>query len=222
MQKLTLILIFFFLSLSLNAQQFSLEFGKVISSFDYKNSDGEELDNMQGSTNNHLGIGFKMPIRKTSAYLLSLISYNKYGAQGSDDVLGNYYDWNINYVGISIGGGYEFFKLGSYKNVKNTNTDQGFTVYVQLFGAVEFLVQGTQTINDQVYNLIGVEQFDKPYIFARGGLGVKYYASKTISLYAEYMGGRGFSVFKSDSNENLNINAHTISLGIAINMPKRK
>ena len=224
MQKATLLIIFFFLTLTLNAQQFSLEFGKVLSSFEYQTSEGEELNNLQGSTNNHLGIGFKMPIRRTSFYFLSGISYNKYGAEGSDDILGNYYDWELNYIGVRIGGGYEFFKGNSFLNIRNSNTEQGFTFFVQTDVTPEFLVQGTQTINRDVYNLKGVEQFDKPFLAVNGGIGVIYYASKTVSVYAQYMGGMSFSVFNSESssNENLDFIIHTISLGLSISLPVRK
>ena len=58
------------MALSLNAQQFSIEFGKVASSFKYTTSDGQNLDNLQGSTNNHIGIGWKMSMWKTSFYFM--------------------------------------------------------------------------------------------------------------------------------------------------------
>jgi len=224
MQKIPLLIISLFLALSLNAQQFSLEYGKVMSSFDYTNSDGNKLDNLQGTTDNHIGIGFKMPIRKSSFYFLSGIEYNKYGAEGSDDILGNYYDWKLNYIAVNLGVGYEFFKGNSFLNIKNSNTEQGFTFFIQIDVAPEFFVQGTQTINNDVYNLKGVEQFDKPFLSTNGGVGVIYYASKTVSVYAQYMGGMSFSVFKSDADtqEELNFITHTISLGFSINLPVRR
>ena len=223
MRKITLIIMFFFLSLTLNAQQFNLEFGKVLSSFEYKNSEGEGLDNLRGTTNNHIEIGFRMPIRKTQAYFTSGVSYNKYGATGSDNAVGNYYEWNVNYVGVNIGVGYEFFKSSSFLNLQNVNTDQGFTFFVQLSGASDFLVQGTQTINDDVYDLIGVEQFDKPFIFAYGGIGVAYYATKTFSVYAKYLGGMSFPVFKTEGdNEELYYITHTICLGVSISLPAKR
>jgi hypothetical protein len=84
-------------------------------------------------------------------------------------------------------------------------------------------MQGTQTINNQVYNLKGAEQFDKPLLIAQGGIGVKYYASKSIAVFVQYTGGKSFSVFKSDSDdtEKLNIITHTISLGLNISLPSR-
>jgi hypothetical protein len=224
MQKTTLIICIILLSISINAQQISLEYGKVISKFDYKNSNGERLQNMQGSTDNHLSVGFNLPIRKSDLYFLSAIALNKYSAQCSDEILGNYYEWKVNYLDANLGIGYEFLKSNSQINFKNTNSESAFTFYAQLSTGVEFLLQGNQTINNQVYNLKGVEQFNKPLIMAHGGIGAKYYASKSISVYLQYMGGKSFSLFKSSSGdkEKLNYITHTISIGIDIMLPAHK
>jgi len=203
-----------------NAHIVSLEYGRVISSFDYKNSDGEKLTNLQGSINNHLDVGWKMHFKTSKLYLLSGISYNKYGAKGSDQALGNYYDWEVNYVGVRVGVGYEFFKTKSFFNFPYVNGNPGITFSIQASVASDFLVKGTQKINNEVYNLIGVEQFDSPFLFALGGIGINYYPTKEISIYLQYNGGKGFSIFSDSSDqEKLNYITHTISLGIAISLP---
>lgn len=219
MKKITFLLILTFLSISINAQEIGVEFGKVISSFDYKNSDGEVLDNMQGTTNNHLGIIWKMPINTTSWYFASSLSYNTYGATGSDNKVNNYYIWDVNYIGVDIGMGYEFFKY-NYLNFRQTGAQSGITINVFVNGGPDFLVQGTQTINNETFDLIGVEQFDKPFIYVNGGIGIKYYASKTVSANLKFEGGKSFSVFKSDSddNEKLNYIIYTISVGVSISL----
>ena len=204
-----------------NAHIFSLEYGKIISTFDYKNSDGDRLENLENQTNNHLRLGWRMHFKTSELYMLSGISYNKYGAKGSDPSLGNYYEWDVNYVGVNLGVGYEFFKIKSFYNFPYVSADQGITFFLQASIASDFLVQGTQTINSDIYDLIGVEQFDKPFIFAYGGIGIAYYASKTISVNGIYTYGQSFSVFKSDSNdqEKLNFITHAFSLGISISLP---
>lgn len=211
-------------SYSIIAQQISFEYGKVISKFDYTNSDGEALENIQGSTNNHIGVGWRMPIKQSDFYFISNVSYNKYSANGSDATVFNYYNWEANYLGVNLGAGYEFLKSKSFLNVRNVNTDQGFTIYLHLLASSEFFMQGTQTINNRVYKLNGVEQFDKPFVFGKVGLGLMYYASKTFSVYTEYTGGMSFPVFKSDSgdNEELNLITHVICFGVTINLPTVK
>ena len=222
--RVTAVIFILFLAISVNAQQISLEYGKVISKFDYTNSDGTKPDNMQGSTNNHLLLGLNWPVTSLDFYVLSGLALNKYIAKSSDEILNNFYEWDVNYLNINVGFGYEFLKSNSLLNVRNTNTESAFTFYAQFCTGTEFLLSGTQTINNNVYSLNGVEQFDKPKIFVKGGLGVKYYASKSISVYVEYMGGKSFSVFKSKSGdqEKLNFITHTISLGIGIMLPTHK
>ncbi len=229
MKKTTLLTLFFFLFLSLNAQQFSSQFGNVISLVDYKNSNGEKYGNIFGSTNYHVEMGIKIPIRKTDFYFLSSVAYNKYGATGSDALKKSYFDFKVNYIGVNLGAGYEFLKTNSQKNTKNTNTEHGFTFYAQFAIAPEFLIQGTQTSSSsttgtKVNSLKGVEQFDKPIFFVRGGAGAIYYASKTISVFVEYMGGRSFALIKSDSNDNeeMFFITHTISTGLSISLPLYK
>jgi len=203
-----------------NAHIINLEYGRVFSSFVYINSDGEQLSNLQGSINNHLAVGWKMHFKTSKLYILSGLAYNKYGAKGSDQALGNYYDWDVNYLGIKLGVGYEFLKTKSNFNFPYISGNPGITFHVQASVASDFLINGTQTINNQVYNLKGVEQFDRPFIFAYGALGVNYYPVKELSLYLQYNAGKGFSVF-SDSNdkEKLNYISHIISFGISINLP---
>lgn len=219
MQKVIIIILISLLTNSLCSQQLNIEYGKVISSFDYKNSDGERLANLQGSTNNHIGIGLKLPVRRNSKlYYFSGVNYNKYGAKASDNVLGNYYDWYVNYVGVNLSMGYDLFNTNFKRKHQSVNTVQGMSCFIQIGVSSEFLVHGTQTINNEVYNLRGVEQFEKPFIYAKGCAGVKYQTSKTISIYLQYEGGRSFSIFKSSSNDNekLNIISHTISLGLSV------
>ena len=216
------IAIFYFIDGIVNAQQFNIEFGKLISGFDYTNSDGEKLENLQGTTNNHFAVGFNMPIRRTKFYFLSNLAFNKYGALGSDAAVGNYYSWEVNYIGLGIGAGYEFFKLNTFLNYQNVNTYQGFTFFIQASSSFEYLMLGTQIINNQTYDLKGVEQFDKPFVFTNGALGVRYYATKTLSAYFTYSFGYGFPVAKSENdNEVLKYITHTFSLGVSISLPAK-
>jgi len=207
-----------------NAQQLDFEFGKVISTFDYNNSENETLQNLEPGTNIHLGLAYKHYFKETAVYMLLQSNYNKYSSLGSNSILDNYYAWDLNYVSTGLGFGYEFLREGSYFNYNNINKNHGFTILLQTSASTDFLVHGTQTINGQIYNLKGVEQFDKPFLFANGTMGLVYYPSKSISVFGSYQYGRGFSVFKSkyQEKEDLNLITHTISFGFSVNLRYQK
>jgi len=208
-------------SARLNTMRFGLEYGRIVSKFAYKNSAGEPLENLYGGTDDHLAIQGKFPIKKSNIYFLSSLEQNTYAARGSDNLVGNYYDWSVKYLGINVGIGYEFTDFDFYYYRLKANRSPVLSLFGQATVGPEFLIQGSQTINNQVYDLRGAEEFDRPFLFARGGLGTVYYASDVFSVYLQYMGGMGFPVFKAESasDEDLKYITHTISLGVQINLP---
>jgi len=209
-------LLFWFLILiasMANSQMLFFSVGKTISSFNYKNSEGETLDNLQGSNQSGLAIGYRQSIMRTPFHISASANYNNYGAKGSDKTLGNYYEWDLAYLGVNLGVDYEFFRPPL-----NRNEQHGFSVYVRALVASEFMLQGTQVFNNQINDLKGIEEFDKPFYFIRGGLGANYYISKTFILFAEYMGGTSFLVGNYENQEQLKLITHNINIGLSINL----
>jgi hypothetical protein len=206
-------------TLCISGQQVYIETGMAISAFDYKNSQGQRIDNLFGSNSFFLQTGYHTvsPINRMN--FSTGISYISYGARGSDGSVGNYFDWNVNYVGVDLGLDYEIIRKRF-----TTNTLNDFTVYIKATISPELMVHGTQTINNEVYNLIGVEQFKFPFLFARGGAGICYSVNKIITVYAEYMGGEGFPFKIGDRNdkEKLWISNHNIGFGLYVNLPSYK
>ncbi|MCX6334751.1 MAG: hypothetical protein NT092_10695 [Bacteroidia bacterium] len=218
--KKSLCLIFLSIStLYVCGQQVYIETGTAISAFHYKNSDGESLDNLFGSNNFFMQIGYHAVSTVNRLNYSAGISYIGYGASGSDSMVGNYFDWDTKYIGVDLGLDYEIIK-------KRFTTSQlsDLTVYIKLTISPEILVHGTQTINYEVYNLIGVEQFKYPFIFARGGAGISYSINRLVTVYAEYMGGEGFPLKIGDKKdkEKLWISNHNIGFGLYVNLPGYK
>ncbi|MCK9207152.1 MAG: outer membrane beta-barrel protein [Salinivirgaceae bacterium] len=194
------------------SQQIYLDLGKTFSQFDYKNTEGEKLEGLLGSNQNNLGLGYRISILKTGWHVLGGVSYQKYGAKGSDQSLGNYYEWDATLLGANAGIDYEFFKPEF-----NYSERYRFTLYLRGMAATEFLMQGTQIMNSQIYDLKKKEEFDQPFLFLRGSIGAKYYLSKVLSVYAQYMGGKSFLFFGNYSNkEQLRITTHSFNIGISI------
>lgn len=193
-------------------QQIYFDIGKTFSKFDYKNSEGEKLDGLLGTNQNNLNAGYRISILQTKFHVLGGVSYQRYGAYGNDDKLNNYYEWDATFIGINAGFDCEFFKPEF-----NYSERYRFTLYLRGMAASEFLLQGTQIMNKDIYDLTDKEEFNAPFLFLRGCIGGKYYLSRVLSVYAQYMGGKSFLVFQpSGNNEQLRITTHSFNIGISI------
>jgi hypothetical protein len=202
-----------------SSQQLSVSYGRLLSYFDYEDSQGNSLDNLSGISSNSFMLGYQMPIASKRWYLNTAASYNKYGARGSDIPLDTYFEWDVNYLGINIGIDYEFLEQKNFF----ANQD-GFYFYIKGSVATEFMVQGTQRINNKLYNLKGEEQFDKPVFFLRGGAGANYCVSHRLVVFLQYMGGKSLPIFgkSSGDREKLQYITHAFSFGLLLNLPQCK
>ncbi|MEE9361019.1 MAG: outer membrane beta-barrel protein [Cellulophaga sp.] len=214
-KKIYPLLLVFLLSISTKviAQEIYLETGKTVSSFDYKNSQGITLDNLQASSHNYISAGYSHPIFTDKLKLSLGASYAGYGAIGSDDALGNRMKWDINYLEFILGLNYTVVQINTV------------SLYVRGAASVGFLLQGTQTFNNKIIDLKGKDDFDKALRDFRVGGGLQIYASDKLTFYIQYMYGKTLSN-TSDSNqaedkEVLRIQSSTISLGVAIQLFKK-
>lgn len=209
MKRIILILI---ITLSCNSygQQLLVEFGKTMSAFDYKNSIGQPLDNLLSKPNNYLKMGYRDVLNNEDTFFVSITgTYNGYGAIGSDRQLDNYFEWDVTYLGLEAGLDYRAFRL------------REFSFYIKGSVAAEFLIQGTQTLNNQVFNLVGEEEFNDYLFFLRGGLMMTYPISRTTIISANYSVGKTALLNQGNplDKEELNVMAHQFGFGIIISLP---
>lgn len=195
-----------------NGQSVYLKTGKIISTFHYKDSKSNPLTNLRSCVQNNLGIGFRTSIHHSKFHFSCGAAYNRYGSMGSNPVLGSYYEWDATLLGVNVGFDYEFFEPPLLYN-----TQKGFSFCLKTNVASEFLVSGMQNLNNQIYNLAGQEEFDRPFYFLRGGIDVNYYISKKLHVFLEYMGGINFLIGNYNNQEQLHIETHNISIGLSIN-----
>lgn len=206
MKKILIIALLFIGVTAVKSQHIYFETGKSISSFTFEDSQGESLKNLQKTDHAFMSLGYRRSIFTKNLYLSAEGSYNSYGALGSDRDLGNYYEWDVTYLGVRVGLDYELFNTGN------------FTYYIKGAASAEFLIRGTQTLNDQVYTLRGENDFDTPVYFLRAGLGVQYKVSQNLSVFTQYMYGMS-GTFKNIEGK-LKINAHNFGFGLLINISK--
>ncbi|AMC11825.1 hypothetical protein Lupro_11360 [Lutibacter profundi] len=191
------------------SQQLVIEIGKSITNFDYKNSQGNELDNLQSTNQSYMYVGYRTNIFKDFIFASLGTNYSTYGSIGSDNVLNNYFEWETSYLGLNVGLDFRVFKI------KKVN------FYVKSTFSSEFIIQGTQQLNNTVYDLVGADDFDQTNYFFRVGTFVDYSISKQMTLFFQYMGGKSKQLRSSVSNidqEKLRLVSHNFGFGLFINL----
>ncbi len=189
------------------SQEIFTETGFSFTSFDFKNSQGVELDNLQPTTNNFITIGYRQNVLKDVLHVIGGISFNKYGAIGSDNNLNLFYEWETSYMGINIGLDIKIFKT------------EKMSFYLRGTTSSEFLLQGTQTLNNQVFDLKGIEEFDNANFFFRGGAIIEYNISETLSIFTQYKYGQST---ENGDTEKLKYKSSDIGIGLVIKLKPKK
>ncbi len=193
------------MAITAGAQQLFVEVGSVSTAFDYTDSEGNGIDNTFSKSQFCYQAGFRMPVFGQIHFTAAAL-YNRYNVIGSDPVYNNSYAWDVNYLGFGLGLEGDVWRKGRFA--------------LMLRGAAEpqFLISGTQQISHQVYDLRGVEEFDRPFLFLRGGVGINYCLDDQVAMTFRYSYGRGVPVGPTDNTERLNLNTQAIAVGLLISL----
>ncbi len=209
LKKYIVLTVIFLLSFSCFCQQLYFELGTTVSSFNYENSRGEPLSNLLPKSKSYYGIGYRQNINSRRTLFLSLGAvYNNYGAIGSEASIDNFFEWDLSYLGLKAGLGIKLFEL------------RDLSFFANLSVASEFLIRGTQTINNDVYNLVGEKEFNNNIFFLRGGVEMQYPISRSTAIFVGYNYGKSVLISSGENSEKLTLNAHQFGLGFIINLPK--
>lgn len=208
MKKILLFLILICFGLHCNGQQLYMEYGSTISSFDYKNSRGQRLNNLLSQSKSYFGMGYRHTLNKAKTiFLRGGLNYNNYGAIGSESSVDNYFEWDLSYLGIKGGTDIKLFQHNDFRFFASGSV------------AYEFLVRGTQTINNDVFNLVGEPEFNNNILFLRAGISMQYPISNGTAIVAGYNYGSSILINSGISDEKLKLNAHQFGIGFIINLP---
>jgi len=209
LKNYTIIVVVLLMGWSCLGQQLYFELGTTLSSFNYENSQGRPIDNLLSQSKSYYGMGYRQSINGNRTLFLSIgASYNNYGAIGSEPSIDNYFEWDLSYIGVKAGLGLKLFQL------------RDLTFLANLSMASEFLIRGTQTINNDVFNLVGEKEFNNNIFFLRGGLEMQYPISRSTAIFAGYTYGKSLLISSGENSEKLTFNAHQFGLGFIINLPR--
>lgn len=207
-RHLVLLLIFCGISKTLSSQQLFAKTGITISHFEYENARGENLSNLLSVSKTHLGLGYRVNLdRENRFYLSAEALYNGYGAIGSDPVLDNFFEYDLNYLGAGGSLAFNFMRLREFEFFLNA----GITA--------EWMLRGVQTLNNQVFDLKGQPEFQNFMLFYRVGPAIYYPLSRSAKLSFSYAYGRSLRLNAQADDEKLSIVTSQLSLGILINLP---
>lgn len=208
-KKYAFLIVILLLSISSFSQQLYFDLGTTVSSFNYENSRGEPLSNLLSTSKSYYGLGYRQSINSRKTLFLSLGAvYNNYGAIGSESIIDNYFEWDLSYLGLKAGLGIKLFEL------------RDLSFFANLSVASEFLLRGTQTVNNDVFNLVGEKEFNNNIFFLRGGLEMQYPISRSTAIFVGYNYGKSVLISSGENSEKLTLNAHQFGLGFIINLPK--
>ena len=171
------------------------------SKFDYANSEGETLSPLLPSRDFSFKLGYAHRITESFMAEASLLTVG-YGAYGSDTLYGNSYRWEAEYLGLRLGATYEFYR-------KN-----GLFMGAHLAVSPQYMYRGQQAVNGQWTDLKGVEQFDSPYLFYGGGIGLSYCVQNNVAVRFRYHYSQGGRISTGGDTEQLQIMGSEISIGL--------
>jgi hypothetical protein len=206
MKKITLVLLLLTATIA-TAQQLYVEGGKSSISFDYKNSQGQSLDNLQATTHSFMALGFRDQLFTKNLNFSAGLHYTGYGAIGSDDAVGNFMEWDVNYAGLNLGLDYKLFHI------------KKASVYVKGGVSAAFFVQGTQTLNNSVIDLKNNDDFDTTLVMMQAGAGFLHPISEDFSFYVQYVYGKSLDTASGDAE--LKITSNNVGFGLLINISKK-
>ena len=208
MKKITLVLMLLTATTIATAQQLYVAGGKSSTTFDYKNSQGNSLENLQATTNSYMAIGYKSQFFTKKLNLNVGLNYSGYGAMGSDDVVGNFMEWDVNYAGLNVGLDYSLLKI------------KKASVYVKGAVSAALFVQGTQTLNNSVIDLKNNDDFDTTLVTMQAGLGFTHPISENLSFYVQYVYGKSLDMASGDAE--LKFKSNNVGFGLLIDISKKQ
>lgn len=208
MKKITLLLVLFAATNLATAQQLYIEGGKTLSSFDYKNSQGISLDNLQATNHSYMEMGYRNELFLKNLNFSAGLNYSGYGAIGSDNAFGNFMEWEANYVGLNVVLDYHLLKIRK----------AGFYLKGGISSA--FFVQGTQTLNNSVIDLKNNEDFDTTLFTLQAGAGFSHPISEKLSFYVQYMHGESLDMASGDAE--LKFISDNVGFGLLIDISTKQ
>lgn len=199
MKKLLIFLIGFYFLQGSTAQEMYFLTGKNITSFDYKDSEGNKNENLQAGSGSTYEVGFTNNLGNDSFTYSVGVALNQYNALGSE--LSNSYRWETEYLGLNGSLSYNF--ITSDFIVLAAKGSLGFST----------IIYGKQEMDGEFFDLKSNDEFKGIFLHPSVGLVAKSDIQNDIHLSLGYNYSKSFNLLNS-SEEKLSINNSQIQFGI--------
>ena len=204
MKSVYVFLLFALVNTSSYSQEFLLEGGKSITSFDFRDVLSNSLENLQPTSQSYINVGYRGKLFTKAIYFLGGFGIHTYGAIGSQPEFNNFLEWEATYLSFYGGIDVEIFKINKVSfHAKGTVSP-------------EILIQGTQTFNNSVFDILGEEDFDTPFVFLRGAASLEYEISENLRAFFQFRIGSGSQINNSDTGADLKYSSQDFGLGLVI------
>lgn len=201
--------IFFLFCNQINSQEFFLNLGKNISTYDYQNHNEayKNLEFRDGEGNSY-EIGYYTNLNGSSFYYAIGISLNEFNAEASFAT--NDFKWKTKYIGII---NKLFYNLNSKKPLYCFGLD--LINFFSLGINTATLVEGSQFINNYYFDLTKEEDFSGILIQPSIGLNTQLTVTRNLKFVLEYHFSKSLNLLNK-SDEKLSFNNHQLQLGIQL------
>lgn len=182
MKKITFLLIILITCAGFSQEVF-VNFGKNTTTYAYTNEKGQSNPNLREDSGLFYEIGYEHIFKKghdlsTLSYVVSL-TLNEFNAEGGDNI--NNYSWKTKYIGIKNALLFTFL---------NTSHDT-FDAKILLGFTTSTMVNGSQVLNNSVYNLKSNPEFKGVFVQPMAGIQTRY------RITDEMMIGVGYTISKA-------------------------
>lgn len=207
-KKKFLLLVFYAITTLVKGQQLYLEGGKILTSFEFQDSQNNRLENLLPTGNTYMATGFRSHLFTENLHFLLGANYINYGSIASDDMFGNYMEWNTTYLGLNVGLDLNLLKIGKA------------AFYLKGDFSSAIFVQGSQIHNNRVIDLNDDEDFDVNLSTLKIGFGFLHPISDNLSCYAQYIYGKSMDMGHGDTS--LKFKTSAVGFGFMIDISRRQ
>lgn len=196
------------LAITVQAQELYIDGGKSITTFKFKDVLSRELQDLQSTNLSYIDLGYRGRLFTESINFVAGAGINSYGAVGNDN-FGNYLAWETTYASFYAGLDAELFTIGD------------FAFHLKGVIGPEAMLQGTQTLNNDVFDVLNEQDFDTPFIFIKGAASFEYSVAERTAIFFQYRFARGSQIRRNESGADLGYLSNDFGIGLIFKLKKK-